>query len=319
MDLVTFLQAAFLGVIEGITEFLPISSTGHLILVEDLLGFEGPPGKTFEIVIQLGAILSVCWLFRERLIDVARKIFRSSRAQHYTRNILLAFIPSTIVGALAYKTIKTALFNPWVVSFALIVGGIAILIIERMVKNPKYTVIEDVPAVRALGVGLFQCISMIPGTSRAAATILGALMVGMTRQAAAEFSFILAIPTMFAASAYDLYKNRDTLSVDGLGVIAVGFVVAFIVALIVVRWMIGFISKHGFAPFAYYRIVLGMVMIGILTMRGPHAPAPAEPPQVSAPIAAPEAVAAPTPPPSSAPTPSETPEQPAPAEQATPP
>jgi undecaprenyl-diphosphatase len=287
MDLTTVLQAAFLGVIEGITEFLPISSTGHLILVEDLLGFQGPAGKTFEIVIQLGAILSVVWLYRARLIDIVRKIFRSSRAQHYTRNILFAFFPSVIVGAAAYKFIKSVLFTPWVVSVALIVGGIAILVIERAVKAPKYTVIEDVPAGRALGIGLFQCVSMIPGTSRAAATILGALIVGMTRQAAAEFSFILAIPTMLAASVYDIYKNRDTLSLDGIGLIAVGFVVAFIVALIVVRWMIGFISRHGFAPFAYYRIVLGLVMIGILLTRGPatssptHAPAPREAPAPS--------------------------------------
>lgn len=288
MDLTTVLQAAFLGVVEGITEFLPISSTGHLILVEDLLGFEGPPGKTFEIVIQLGAILSVVWLFRARLIDIMRKIFHSSRAQHYTRNILLAFLPSVIVGALAYKTIKTVLMTPWVVSIALILGGIAILIIERAVKEPKYTVIEDVPASRAFGVGLFQCVSMIPGTSRAAATILGALIVGLTRQAAAEFSFILAIPTMLAASVYDIYKNRATLSMDGAEIIAVGFVVSFIVALFVVRWMIGFISKHGFAPFAYYRIVLGLVMIGILLTRGPatssptHAPAQLETPAPSA-------------------------------------
>jgi undecaprenyl-diphosphatase len=292
MDLTTVLQAAFLGIIEGITEFLPISSTGHLILVEDLLGFQGPPGKTFEIVIQLGAILSVVWLFRARLIDVVRKLFHSSRAQHYTRNILLAFFPSVIIGALAYKTIKTVLMTPWVVSIALILGGIAILIIERAVKDPKYTVIEDVPAPRALSIGLFQCVSMVPGTSRAAATILGALIVGMTRQAAAEFSFILAIPTMLAASVYDIYKNRATLSLDGAELIAVGFVVAFIVALFVVRWMIGFISRHGFAPFAYYRIVLGLVMIGILLTRGPatssqtHAPAQLETP-------APQAQAAP--------------------------
>jgi undecaprenyl-diphosphatase len=281
MDLVTVLQAAFLGVIEGITEFLPISSTGHLILVEDLLGFQGPPGKTFEIVIQLGAILSVVWLFRARLIDIVRKLFRSSRAQHYTRNILLAFFPALVIGALAYKTIKTVLMTPWVVSVALIVGGIAILIIERVAKNPRYALIEDVPASRAFGIGLFQCLSMIPGTSRAAATILGGLLVGMTREAAAEFSFILAIPTMFAASAYDIYKNRGDLSLDGAELIAVGFVVAFVVALFVVRWMIGFISKHGFSAFAYYRIVLGLVMIGILLHRPAVTPAPPETPAQS--------------------------------------
>ncbi|TAL02543.1 MAG: undecaprenyl-diphosphate phosphatase [Rhodospirillaceae bacterium] len=265
------LMAAFLGVVEGVTEFLPVSSTGHLILVEDLLGFEGPPGKLFEIVIQLGAILSVCWLYRVKLIGIVRTLFQNAGSRRFTLNIVLAFLPAVVIGALAYRIIKEVLFNPWVVAVALIVGGIAILIIERLpsVTRPRisFNQIEDVPPLRAFGIGLFQCISMIPGTSRSAATIMGALLMGVTRSAAAEFSFILAIPTMLGATVFDIYKNRATLSVDGAQLIAVGFVVAFIVALFVVRWMIGFISKHGFAPFAYYRIAIGALMIVILLNR----------------------------------------------------
>ena len=271
MDLPTFLTAVFLGVVEGITEFLPVSSTGHLILVEDLLGFEGPPGKLFEIVIQLGAILSVCWLYRNKLIATLLTLTREPGAQRFTFNLLLAFLPAVVIGVFAYKTIKGVLMTPTVVAVALILGGIAILIIERLpsVKNPKvsYDSIEAIPGRRALAIGFFQCISMIPGTSRAAATILGALLVGVTRRAAAEFSFLLAIPTMLGAATYDVYKNRATLSLDGAEVIAVGFVVAFLVALVVVRWMIGFISRHGFAPFAYYRIAVGVMMLAILYMR----------------------------------------------------
>jgi undecaprenyl-diphosphatase len=262
-------MAAFLGVVEGVTEFLPVSSTGHLILVEDMLGFQGPPGKLFEIVIQLGAILSVCWLFRDKLIEVVRTMFRDTESQRFTVNIILAFLPAAVVGAFAYHFIKDVLFNPWVVAVALIVGGIAILIIERLpqVQYPRFDSIDAIPARRAFGIGIFQCLSMIPGTSRSAATIMGALLVGVTRRTAAEFSFILAIPTMFAASVYDIYKNRATLSADGAELIAVGFVVAFLVALAAVKWMISFISRHGFAPFAYYRIVIGLVMLGILWAR----------------------------------------------------
>ncbi len=266
MDLTTALQAVLLGIVEGVTEFLPISSTGHLILVQDFMGFQGPAGELFPIVIQLGAILSVCWLYRAKLIHTVATLFREKGAQAFTINILLAFLPAAIIGVFAYKTIKTALFNPTVVSIALIVGGIAIIIIERLpiAKNARYDSIESIPAARALAIGFFQCVSMIPGTSRAAATIMGALLVGVTRQAAAEFSFILAIPTMLAATVYDLYKNRDTLSTEGLEVIAIGFVVSFIVALFVVRWLIGYVSRHGFTPFAIYRIVLGVVMLGII-------------------------------------------------------
>ncbi|MSO72082.1 MAG: undecaprenyl-diphosphate phosphatase [Rhodospirillaceae bacterium] len=267
MDLSAFLMAAFLGVVEGVTEFLPISSTGHLILVEDLLGFEGPRGKLFEIVIQLGAILSVVWIYRDKLWRTAMGLFSSGPAQRLTFNILIAFLPAALVGVLAHDFIKASLFSPWVVSVALVAGGIAILMIERLQRNHSVTAVEDISPGRALAIGLFQCLAMIPGVSRAAATIMGALLMGVRRPAAAEFSFLLAIPTMFGATAYDLYRNRDTLNSDGLAVIAVGFVVSFMVALIVVKWLLRYISIHDFSAFAIYRIFVGIVMLGILLAR----------------------------------------------------
>ena len=267
MDLSTFLMAAFLGVVEGVTEFLPISSTGHLILVEDLLGFEGPKGKLFEIIIQLGAILSVVWIYREKLFRTACGLFSSGPAQRLTLNVLIAFLPAAVVGVLAHDFIKSVLFSPWVVSTALVAGGVAILVIERFRKDPSVATVEDMSPRLALAVGVFQCLAMIPGVSRAAATTMGALLVGVGRPAAAEFSFLLAIPTMFGATAFDLYKNRDTLTSDGLAVIAVGFVMSFIVALIVVKWLLRYISAHDFSAFAVYRIVVGIAMFGILLAR----------------------------------------------------
>jgi undecaprenyl-diphosphatase len=264
MDLYTFFMAALLGVVEGVTEFLPISSTGHLILVEDLLGFEGPPGKMFEIVIQLGAILSVVWVYRVTLWQTFVGLLRERPAQRLTLNVLLAFLPATVIGVFAYGFIKEVLFSPWVVSVALIVGGLAIIAIERTHQAPKIHSSVEISYLRALAIGFFQCIAMIPGVSRSAATIMGALLVGVDRRTAAEFSFFLAIPTMFGATAYDLYKNRATLDFQGAGVIAVGFVVSFFVALIVVRWLLRYISNHSFTAFAIYRIVLGVVMLGIL-------------------------------------------------------
>lgn len=269
MDLYAIVMAMVLGIVEGVTEFLPISSTGHLILVEDLLGFKGPAGNVFEIVIQLGAILSVVWIYRVKLWNTAFGLFRPGPEQRLAVNIVVAFLPAAIIGVIAHDFIKSVLFSPWVVSIALIVGGIAILIIERAQKDHSITSVEDVPVGKALAVGFFQCVAMIPGMSRAAATIMGALLVGVSRPAAAEFSFLLAIPTMFGATFYDLYKARNDLSADGLEFIAVGFVVSFIVALIVVKWLLRYISAHNFSAFAIYRIVIGVVMIGILLLRTP--------------------------------------------------
>lgn len=267
MDLLIFIQAAFLGLVEGLTEFLPVSSTGHLILLVDLLGFEGPPGALFEIVIQLGAILAVTWVYRSKIIDVVMGLPQEPSAQRFTLNLLLAFLPAMLIGALAYEFIKGVLFSPWVVSVALIVGGFAIILIERTQKSERYHAPEDIPARRALMIGLFQCTAMIPGVSRSGATIMGALLVGVERRAAAEFSFLLAIPTMLAATVYDLYKNRDVLTGDNLSVIAVGFIVAFLVAMIVVRAVLEFISRHGYVPFAIYRIIIGTIMLAILALR----------------------------------------------------
>ncbi len=264
MDLHSLLLAAFLGVVEGITEFLPISSTGHLILVEDLLGFEGPPGKLFEIVIQLGAILSVVWVYRDLLWRTLLGLGREPSAQRLTLNVVLAFIPAALVGVAAHDFIKTVLFSPWVVSVSLIVGGIAILLIERTPRTATVHSTETMKPLRALSIGVFQCLALVPGVSRSGATIMGALLLGVDRRTAAEFSFFLAIPTMFAATVYDLYKNRDTLSLDGAAVIAVGFVVSFLVALAAVRWLLRYISGHDFSAFAIYRIIVGVVMLGIL-------------------------------------------------------
>ncbi len=267
MDFITLLQAAFLGFVEGLTEFLPVSSTGHLILLIDLLGFQGPPGKMFEIVIQLGAILAVVWIYRVKIFTTVRGVFHDPAAQTFTINLLLAFLPAMVIGVFAYSFIKGVLFSPWVVSVALIVGGVAILIIERMQKVARYRAPEEIPWRRALAVGFFQCLAMIPGVSRSGATIMGALLVGVERRAAAEFSFLLAIPTMLAATVYDLYKNRDVLTADNMTIVAVGFISAFVVAFAVVRTVLNFISKHGYTPFAIYRIVIGVVMLAILTLR----------------------------------------------------
>lgn len=267
MDLITFLQAAVLGLVEGLTEFLPVSSTGHLILLIDLLGFRGPPGKMFEIVIQLGAILAVVWIYRVKIFNVVCGVFSEPAAQKFTLNLILAFLPAMVIGVFAYSFIKSVLFSPWVVSVALIVGGIVILVIERAQKTARYHAPEEIPWPKALAIGLFQCIAMIPGVSRSGATIMGALLVGVERRTAAEFSFLLAIPTMLAATVYDLYKNRDVLTTDNLSIIAVGFLTAFLVAFAVVRTVLNFISKHGFTPFAIYRIALGVVMLIVLTLR----------------------------------------------------
>jgi undecaprenyl-diphosphatase len=264
MSLVEFLQAAFLGLLEGLTEFIPVSSTGHLILLVDLLGIELPPGKVFEIVIQLGAILAICVVYARKLTGVVFGLGRDPAARRFVIAILLAFLPSMLVGALAHGFIKSVLFSPYVVSVSLILGGIAIIAIERNVPTPKHDKVENFSTLLALKIGLFQVISMIPGVSRSGATIMGALLMGVERRAAAEFSFFLAIPTMLAATSYDLYQNWSILSVDDGGVIAVGFIAAFLAALLVVRTLLAFVSRHGFQPFAWYRIGLGGVMLAVL-------------------------------------------------------
>lgn len=262
-----FLEALLLGIVEGLTEFLPVSSTGHLILFGDMLGFEGPAGKTFEIVIQLGAILAVCVVYWPRLWGAAVGMVSDQRSRAFVRNVLLAFLPAAVVGAVAYKYIKQMLDSPIVVAVALIVGGFAILGIEKMFKKPRHFEVEGFSPRLALGIGLCQVVSMIPGVSRAGATIMGAMLLGVERKAAAEFSFFLAIPTMVAATLYSLYKNRADLSFDNAALIAVGFAAAFLSALVVVRTFIAFIGRHGFAPFAWYRIAFGSLMLALLLLR----------------------------------------------------
>ncbi|MES2984262.1 MAG: undecaprenyl-diphosphate phosphatase [Pseudomonadota bacterium] len=259
------LSAIFLGIVEGLTEFLPVSSTGHLILFVDLLGFKGPPGHVFEVVIQLGAILAIVVLYWKVFISVLVH-WRMREAQHFMRNILLAFVPAMAIGAVAHDTIKTALFNPWTVAMALVLGGVAILVIERVKPVPTIAATDQMDWKTALKIGFIQCIAMVPGVSRSGATIMGALMCGVERKAAAEFSFFLAVPTMLAATIYDLYKARNDLSSDGIGLIAIGFVVSFVVALLVVRWLVRFVQTHGFELFAYYRIALGVIILAVLAV-----------------------------------------------------
>jgi len=269
MDITTLAGAVLLGVVEGFTEFIPVSSTGHLILLVDLIGFRGPPGKVFEIAIQLGAILAVCWLYRAKLLGVAFGMFSGGDDLRFARNVLLAFLPAAVIGFFAHGFIKSVLFSPWVVAVMLVVGGAAILLIERMVKMPHHHVIEKFPAGLAVAIGLCQAVAMIPGVSRSGATIMGALLLRVDRRVATEFSFFLAIPTMLAATVYDLWKNRAGLTDDGVLVIAVGFITAFLAALAVVRVLVDFISRRGFTPFAWYRIAVGFLMLGILFSRGP--------------------------------------------------
>jgi undecaprenyl-diphosphatase len=268
MDPTAILQALLLGLLEGLTEFLPVSSTGHLILASELIGFSGEGSVAFKIAIQLGAILAVLVAYRDRFTRIAiGALRREPGAVAFVRNILLGFLPAMLVGVVAYSAIRALLESPMVVAVALIVGGFLILLIERLVKPRVPGTVEDMPWKTALGVGAVQCIAMIPGVSRSGATIMGGLLMGLDRKTAAEFSFFLAVPTMAAATVYSLYKERHLLSFDDLGLIAIGFVTAFLSALLVVRWLVGFVGRHGFAPFAWYRIALGSLALVWLLAR----------------------------------------------------
>ena len=260
----TPLTALLLGLVEGITEFLPISSTGHLIVIGDLLGFTGNFSKLFDVVIQLGAILAVCWLYRVKLWHTLLTIGGDRLSQRFALNVLLAFLPAVVIGLAAHDFIKRVLFSPLVVAWAFIIGGIAILLVERFRPAARIASTEAMPPPTALRIGLFQCLAMIPGTSRAGATIVGALLLGVTREAATEFSFFLAIPTMAGATALDLWKARHESFAGQWYLIAIGFTVAFAAALVVVRGLVAFVSKHGFAPFAWYRIVAGLGILALL-------------------------------------------------------
>lgn len=261
MDMHQIIQTIIVGLVEGVTEFLPVSSTAHIILTEDLLGFKAGPGKVFEIAIQLGAILAVCFKFWRRITVVAFTMHSKPESRRFVLRLLVAFLPAMCIGAVAHDYIQQHFFNEMVIGITFILGGIAIILIENLVKRVKYETVDDITIPTALKIGFFQCIAMIPGVSRSGATIMSSVAMGISRQAAAEFSFFLAIPTMFAATVYDIYKNRHDLHADSIGLIAIGFVVAFISALFVVNWLINYISKHGFKPFAYYRIVVGALIL----------------------------------------------------------
>lgn len=254
------LKTIILGIIEGVTEFLPVSSTGHLILAGDVLAFTGERAKVFEIFIQLGAILSVVWLYRARLASIIRGI-GTSKANDFLIKIFLAFLPSAIVGLLAHSYIKHYLFNPITVAIALVGGGIAIIFIEKAIKKPQVLDIDTISYKSALGVGLFQVLSLFPGVSRAGATIMGGLILSLERRVAAEFSFFLAIPTMFAAASFDLLKGIKYLEPTDLPIFALGFVTAFVSAILVIKVFLRYIARNNFLPFGYYRIVFGIVAL----------------------------------------------------------
>ncbi|MBI5328065.1 MAG: undecaprenyl-diphosphate phosphatase [Deltaproteobacteria bacterium] len=254
------LKTIVLGIVEGVTEFLPVSSTGHLILAGNVLGFTGEKEKVFEIFIQLGAILSVVWLYRARLAFIIRGI-GTAKANSFLIKIFLAFLPSAIVGLLVHSYIKHYLFNPITVAIALVGGGIAIISIEKTVKKPQVLDIDAISYRLALGVGLFQVLSLFPGVSRAGATIMGGIILRLERKVAAEFSFFLAIPTMFAASSFDLFKGAKYLETADLPIFALGFATAFVSAILVIKVFLGYIARNNFLPFGYYRIVFGIVAL----------------------------------------------------------
>jgi undecaprenyl-diphosphatase len=266
------LLAIILGIVEGVTEFLPVSSTGHLILATELLGFDAQRWAAFNVIIQLGAILAIVVLYWRTFWAVLEGLLKNQRMSWlFVRNVLIGFLPSAILGFLLIKHIEALLGDPRIVAVALILGGIAILLIERLVKNTPIVGVAEMPLRTAIGVGLIQCVSMIPGVSRSGATIMGGLSLGVERRTAAEFSFFLAIPTMVGATTLELVKHHDDIMAGahgvGFGAIAVGFVVSFIVAIVVVRAFVHYISRHGFAPFAWYRIVVGAAALAWLFAR----------------------------------------------------
>jgi undecaprenyl-diphosphatase len=258
------LTAALLGVVEGVTEFIPVSSTGHLIVVGQWLGQTGERAKTFEIFIQLGAILAIVWLYRVRLATAVAEAWRGGPGRRLLINLLLGFIPVAVVGLLTHHWIKERLFNPVIVACALIVGGIIILAIEWWGPTTSVGDVNEVRSPLALGVGAAQVLSLIPGTSRSGATIMGGYALGLSRTAATEFSFFLSIPVMFAATLFDLHSSWQTLSAADFPAFAVGFATAFVSALVVVKLFIGFVSKNSFSVFAWYRIVFGIFLLVLL-------------------------------------------------------
>ena len=263
-----FFEAILLGLLEGLTEFIPVSSTGHILLAGHFLGFEST-GKTFEVLIQLGAVLAVLSVYFGRLWRVAVALPNDPAARRFVFSVLLAFLPAALFGAVAHGFIKTVLFeSPALICVMLILGGLVLLLVDRLPLRPVHHDAMQYPPGLALRIGLFQCLALVPGVSRSGATIVGALLMGCDKRSAAEFSFFLAMPTMAGAFTYDLYKNRDILSADDAALIVVGFLAAFVAALIVVRALLDFVSRHGFSPFAWWRILVGSLGLVALWLLG---------------------------------------------------
>lgn len=256
--------AAILGLLEGLTEFIPVSSTGHILLAGHFMGFDSP-GRAFEVLIQLGAIMAILGVYAARLWTIFSTAGSDPRSRRFILAVALAFLPSVVVGILAHDFIKKVLFEtPTLIAVNLIIGGIILLFVDRMARSPRYHAAEDVPLGAALGIGFAQCLAMVPGVSRSGATIVAGLLAGADKRAAAEFSFFLSMPTMLGAFVFDAYKNRDALNGAAMTNVAVGFIFAFIAAVIVVRWLLGYVSRHGYAVFAWWRIAVGaLTLLGL--------------------------------------------------------
>ncbi|MDQ2632227.1 MAG: undecaprenyl-diphosphate phosphatase [Pseudomonadota bacterium] len=268
MENQSLVDALVLGLLEGLTEFIPVSSTGHILLAGHFLGFQST-GKAFEILIQLGAILAILTVYAGRLIKLLVDFPNDSRTRRFVLGVLIAFLPAAFLGVIGHGFIKTVLFEtPKLICVMLLLGGLVLLWVDRLDLKPKYLDVMDYPLSLCLKIGLFQCLALIPGTSRSGATIVGALLMGSDKRSAAEFSFFLAMPTMAGAFAYDLYKNRDVLSAADLPVIGVGFVAAFVMAVIVVRYLLDYVSRHGYALFAWWRLIVGAVGLAALFIWG---------------------------------------------------
>ncbi|MGB3389841.1 MAG: undecaprenyl-diphosphate phosphatase [Pseudaminobacter sp.] len=268
MENQTIVDALMLGLLEGLTEFIPVSSTGHILLAGHFLGFKST-GKTFEVLIQLGAILAILTVYSARLWKMATLLPRHAATQRFVIGILVAFLPAAVIGAMAHGFIKTVLFeSPMLICIMLIIGGFILLGVDRLALKPKYHDVMEFPLSLCFKIGLFQCLAMIPGTSRSGATIVGSLLLGTDKRSAAEFSFFLAMPTMAGAFAYDLYKNRDILSVADLPIITVGFIASFIMAVIVVRRLLDYVSRKGYGVFAWWRLAVGSLGLIALLIWG---------------------------------------------------
>lgn len=275
MDLLLLLKALVLGMVEGLTEFLPVSSTGHLILVGELIDFTGDSSQVFDVAIQLGAILAVCWEYRQRITDVTAGLRTQRRARRFALNVVVACVPAVVLGLLFEKHIKLVLFAPVPVAIALIAGGVILLWVEARQRRQddvghvaRVQSIDDLTLADALKVGFAQCFALIPGTSRSGATIVGGLLSGLERRVATEFSFFLAIPLIFGATVYEMSKARDVLIVADIGPFAIGFVAAFMSAFACVRWLLRYIATHDFTAFAWYRIGFGLLVLGATYVGG---------------------------------------------------